>query len=101
MRWRLSSCKTSSTPAASAMVSLVRSSPVGPSPPVVITTSLRESASRNAARRRSALSPTVQEKSRSIPSAESSRAMMVVSVLTVWPKSNSVPTEIISAFIPM
>ena len=81
------------------MVSLVRSSSVGPKPPVVMTTSLRPSASSNAPRSLPGLSPTVQAKSRLTPMAESSRATNAASVLIVCPSKSSVPTEMISAFI--
>ena len=81
------------------MVSLVRSSSVGPKPPVVMTTSLRPSASSSASRSLPGLSPTVQAKSRLTPMAESSRATNAASVLIVCPSKSSVPTEMISAFM--
>ncbi len=90
---------TSFFPEAAATVSFVRSSPVGPRPPVVIKISLRERAVSTALFKRSGLSPTVQAYSRLIPAGASSCATEDASVLTVWPRRSSVPTEMISAFI--
>ena len=95
----LSACSSSGASATRATVSLVRSSSVGPRPPVVMTTSARSSASRRAFSSLCGLSPTVCTCKRSIPSAESSRATWVASVLTVCPSRSSVPTDIISAFM--
>ena len=98
-RARLSASSSNGTFATRATVSLVRSSSVGPSPPVVITTSARPRASRRAASRRGPLSPRVCTCKRSTPRAESSRATWAASALTVCPKRSSVPTEMISARI--
>lgn len=95
---RLSLSSTRGRPSVSAMVFFVRSSSVGPSPPEVMTRSLRERAVSSTSLRRPGLSPTVSTFMRSMPSAASSLAMKAASVLTVCPSRSSVPTEMISAF---
>ena len=59
MRAQLSSCSISGISSTSQTVSRVRSSGVGPSPPVITTMSLRLSARDNTCLRRALLSPTV------------------------------------------
>ena len=54
---RLAACSSSGAPVTRATVSLVRSSSVGPRPPVVMTRSLRVRASRRTCSSRPALSP--------------------------------------------
>ena len=56
---RLFSSRSMGRPKNSATISLVRSSSVGPSPPVVMTMSARDSASASACLTRAGLSPTV------------------------------------------
>ncbi|OPZ68273.1 MAG: hypothetical protein BWY81_00909 [Firmicutes bacterium ADurb.Bin467] len=56
---RLCACRSIGSPKNSPTISFVRSSSVGPSPPVVITMSARESPSAIAAFTRAGLSPTV------------------------------------------
>ena len=58
MSRQISECSTSGVSKAAAMASVVRSSGVGPRPPVVISTRQRPEASRTSAIRRSRLSPT-------------------------------------------
>ena len=68
-------CISSVVPTAEATASLVRSSTVGPKPPVAITPSLRCNASRKSASRRRALSPTECFRYTSMPWSANSRAM--------------------------
>ena len=96
---RLSASSSSGRPRTRATVSLVRSSLVGPRPPVVMTRSLRCRAARRHSSRRAALSPTTQAWCRSMPREERARATWAASVLMVWPSKSSVPTEMISAFM--
>ena len=76
---------------ASAIAGLVRSSLVGPSPPVVITAPVRSSASRTAAAICSASSPTVVRRTTSTPLAASAREMCAAFVSIVKPRRSSSP----------
>jgi hypothetical protein len=71
---RCSSSSTMPRPNSAAIEGLVRSSLVGPSPPVVITAPARSRPSRTAAAIASAVSPTVVRREISTPSAASVRA---------------------------
>ena len=90
-----SKCRVS--PKASATVSLVRSSSVGPSPPENTSRSLRLLASFTKSRRRPGLSPITCWCSTLMPSSASSRLKNWALVLTISPSSSSVPTQMISA----
>ena len=92
-----SNCSVS--PKASATVSLVRSSSVGPRPPEKISRSLRRRAVSTSSFRRATLSPTTCWCSTEIPSSASSRLKNWALVLTMSPKRSSVPTQMISAVI--
>ena len=98
MASQLASSNSMGRPSSSAAISFVRSSCVGPRPPVVITRSLRDSASESASRIRPGLSPTVWCQSTLMPRACSSRERICASPLAICPMSSSVPTAISSAF---
>jgi hypothetical protein len=86
-------------PSSSATVSRVRSSSVGPRPPLAMTTGTRLSASRKAAARSSRLSPTIVLRRTSMPSLLSSSVRKRELVSRRSGVSSSEPTAIISAFI--
>ena len=90
------SCNSSVVPTAEATASLVRSSTVGPRPPVAMTPSLRSKASRNNASRRRALSPTECLRYTSTPWSAKTRAMWTELVSTKCPSKSSVPMVTIS-----
>ena len=85
------------SPQTSAIASRVRSSGVGPSPPVVITRSACASASRSAPATTSRRSGRAEIRSTSTPSAVSSRAISPELVSWVSPTSSSAPTASSSA----
>src|SRR5687768_9233105 len=90
---------TSARPSTTATASRVRSSAVGPSPPVEITTSARESAVLNAPASASGSSPTTPLKRTSIPSAFSLSVRCSELVSMRCGVSNSLPTARISAVV--
>ncbi len=92
---------TSLSPRTSAMVSLVRSSWVGPRPPTVTTRSALDNAALRASASRRALSPTVARRYTSIPRDESTWLRYGALVSTICPSRSSVPTEITSACTPL
>ena len=87
---------TSLRPKASARICFVRSSQVGPRPPVVMMMSARLLAVSTHLRSRSGLSPTTVWYFTFMPIFESISEMSRASVFVTWPSSSSVPTEIIS-----
>ena len=91
------SSKCSVSPKASATVSLVRSSSVGPNPPEKINRSLRPLACVTSSRRRAGLSPMTCWCSTLMPSSASSRLKNCALVFKISPSSSSVPTQMISA----
>ena len=80
------------------MASRVRSSSVGPSPPVVITRSERSHARPSVSMTRPMLSPTTLVWFRSMPRAGSCCAIQALFVSTISPSRISVPIATISAF---
>ncbi len=80
----------------SAMASRVMSSCVGPSPPHMMTPSLRASAVRSASVMRSWLSPTAWWKCEPTPLAARCSPSQAELVSAIWPRSSSVPTATIS-----
>src|SRR5579859_816548 len=86
-------------PRSSATVSRVRSSSVGPRPPLAITTGTRFSASRNASASSSRLSPTIVFRKTSMPSLFNSSVMKSELVSTRSGVRSSDPTAMISAFM--
>ena len=86
------------SPSAAEIASRVRSSSVGPRPPVTMTTSERSSACWTVALSRPMLSPTWVTKKRSMPRPVSCWARYCELVSRISPSSSSVPTAIISAF---
>ena len=86
-------------PKSAAIDGLVRSSDVGPSPPVVITPSARSSASPTTAAMATASSPTDVRRAMVIPTAASSRARCAPFVSIVNPSSSSSPIVTSSTFI--
>ena len=80
------------------MDSRVRSSSVGPSPPVVTTRSARSHARPSVSVTRPRLSPTTLVWFRSMPSAGSRCAIHELFVSTISPSRISVPIATISAF---
>src|SRR5580698_8784104 len=88
--------RTSGTFMTSAMASRVMSSWVGPSPPHMMTPSLRASAVRRASVMRSWLSPTAWWKWEATPLAARCSPSQAELVSAIWPSSNSVPTATIS-----
>src|SRR5699024_1157785 len=88
----------SSMPKAAARADFVRSSQVGPRPPVVMMRSARPLARLTASVTRPGLSPTTVCQWTSMPYSDRSTATSAASVFIVLPSSSSVPTEIISAF---
>ena len=104
LKWALirsseGSWSASFLPKAAAMVSLVKSSAVGPKPPVVMMVSARALAMSSTAWSRWGLSPHTVWKYTLIPSSASPWAIMGASVFTVSPSSSSVPTDMISHFM--
>ena len=83
----------------SATVSRVRSSSVGPRPPLAITTGTRWSASRKASARSSRLSPTMVLRRTSMPSLFNSSVRKREFVSIRSGVSSSEPTAMISAFM--
>ncbi|CDB44597.1 unknown [Firmicutes bacterium CAG:240] len=96
MRSAVSSSSLSSKPMTSQQTSFVRSSSVGPSPPEVITTSLRPRAVFSSCARRSGLSPTELRCMTDMPIAASSFERNCSLVLRISPSRSSVPTQRIS-----
>src|SRR5580698_4968359 len=88
--------RTSGTFMTSAMASRVMSSWVGPSPPHMMTPSLRASAVRRANVMRSWLSPTAWWKWEATPLAARCSPSQAELVSAIWPSSSSVPTATIS-----
>ena len=88
--------RTSGTFMTSAMASRVMSSWVGPSPPHMMTPSLRASAVRRASVMRSWLSPTAWWKWDATPLAARCSPSQAELVSAIWPSSSSVPTATIS-----
>jgi hypothetical protein len=84
------------TPITSAIASRVMSSCVGPSPPQVITPSLRANAVRSASTMRSWLSPTAWWKCDATPLAARCSPNQAELVSAICPSSSSVPTATIS-----
>src|ERR1700676_2432601 len=105
LRNRASIARTTSSfrcrrrPRSSASVSRVRSSSVGPSPPLVSTTGTRFSASRNASASNSRLSPTIVFRKTSMPSLFNSSVKKSEFVSTRSGVRSSDPTAMISAFM--
>ena len=102
--WRLrwasrSSCTSILSPMTAAIDSLVRSSEVGPSPPVVNVTSDLRQARPTASSSLPGWSPTLVAQTRSTPIFASSSARYAAFVSTISPMRSSVPMEIISAFM--
>src|SRR6267378_2166774 len=95
----MASLRRSLRPRRSATVSRVRSSSVGPSPPLEIISGTRLSASRNASASKSRLSPTTVLRSTSMPIVFSSSVRKSELVSKRSGVSNSEPTAMISAFI--
>ena len=93
------SWSTSSTPASCARASRVRSSSVGPSPPVISTMSARSAAMRNAWTFSSRSSATVVCQWTGMPSSASSRLSHWLLVSSFCPLVSSVPMAMISAFM--
>src|SRR5687768_13140977 len=81
------------------MAGRVRSSDVGPSPPVVITAPVRATASRTAAEIAAAPSPTVVRLTTEMPTAPSSRASQTALMSIVSPSRSSSPMVTISTTI--
>ena len=88
-----------SRPKILAMAAFVRSSAVGPNPPVVIAAPVRASASCTAEAISSAASPTLDRRAIPMPTAESSRAMKAAFVSMVKPSNSSSPIVTTSTFI--
>src|SRR5580693_9753090 len=88
--------RTSGTPMTSAMASRVMSSCVGPSPPHMMTPSLRASAVRSASTMRSWLSPTAWWKWEATPFAARCSPSQAEFVSAICPSKSSVPTATIS-----
>ena len=84
------------TPKQAAKVSVVRSSGVGPKPPVQISSRLRSAASKTASRKRSGLSPTTPWRKWGMPSEASDSASQRALPLRMLPSSSSVPMQRIS-----
>src|SRR5579883_1057167 len=105
LRKRARMCSTRSSrrrslrPRTSETASRVRSSCVGPRPPVEMTSGTRSRASRKASRRNSRLSPTTVLRTTSMPILLSSSVRKRESVSTRSGVSSSEPTAMISAFI--
>ena len=99
MARRISSLRCSLRPSRSATASRVRSSSVGPSPPLEITSGTRSSASRNAALNSSRSSPTIVLRTTSMPRRFSSSVRKRELVSSRSGVSSSEPTAMISAFI--
>ena len=97
MSIQISGCSTRGVSKAAAIVSVVRSSGVGPRPPVVINTRQRPAASRTAAIRRGRLSPTTLWRWWAMPRAASCSASQRALPLVMLPSSSSVPMQRISA----
>src|SRR6516164_1694008 len=95
-----SSLRSKRRPSRSARVSRVRSSSVGPRPPLAITTGTRFKASRKASASSSRRSPTMVLRRTSIPSLLSSSVRNSELVSIRSGVSNSEPTAMISAFMP-
>src|SRR5438105_4586580 len=93
-----SSSKYTPRPRVAASVSVVRSSAVGPRPPVAITRSAWSSPLAKAQRIRSASSPTVITATRSTPISKSLSARKLEFVSTVRPEVSSSPVERMTAF---
>ena len=91
------SSKASVSPKASATVSLVRSSSVGPRPPEKTSRSLRLFACKTSSFSRAGLSPMTCWCSTLMPSSASSRLKNCALVFRISPSKSSVPTQIISA----
>ena len=91
------SSKASVSPNASATVSFVRSSSVGPRPPEKTSRSLRLFACKTSSFRRAGLSPMTCWCITLIPSSASSRLKNCALVFRMSPSRSSVPTQIISA----
>jgi hypothetical protein len=94
---RASGYSTIGRPVSMPRQAFVRSSEVGPRPPVVTTRSAREAASRRAPMMRSLLSPTVVWRYMLTPRAASLWLIQAVFVSTRSPSSISVPMVTISA----
>src|SRR5580704_5121691 len=86
-------------PRRSATVSRVRSSSVGPKPPLAITTGTRFNASRNASASNPRLSPTIVLRKTSMPSLFNSSVRKRELVSTRSGVRSSDPTAMISAFM--
>ena len=97
----ISSSSTIFRPKIFAMDGLVRSSLVGPRPPVVITAPVRSSASRTADAILSASSPTVVRRTISTPASARVRAMCAALVSIVKPRRSSSPIVISSTRKPL
>ena len=89
--------RTSLRPHTSAMISRVRSSWVGPSPPLVMTKSARSSARPMTSFMRPGLSPTMVLKKRLTPRSDSRWAIHAELVSTICPSNSSDPMATISA----
>ena len=96
---KCSSSKRISRPNSTAMEGLVRSSLVGPRPPVVITAPARSRPSRTAAAICVASSPTVVRRSISTPMSARWRARYAAFVSMVKPRSSSSPIVTSSIFM--
>jgi hypothetical protein len=99
MRSATSGSVTSGRSNIAAIVSVVRSSAVGPSPPVAITRWACRNASLHAQRSRSGRSPTVRIATTSTPSSSSLSAMKPAFVSVVRPVVSSSPVLMIAASI--
>jgi len=97
MRSAEAESSTSGTPSTLATVSLVRSSAVGPMPPVEITTSACASAWRHAHASRSGQSPTVSTQTTSTPISKSLSAIQLAFESTMRPVVSSSPVERMAA----
>src|SRR5690349_20450635 len=93
------SSNRSGIPNSPATACLLRSSRVGPRPPVVSTAPVRASASATADRMASGSSPTLARRTTCAPTAEAARASSAPFVSTVNPSSSSVPMVSSSMFM--